>query len=238
MNKNTLDFFIYWLVAFIFSLLILICVGILLFSMSGMKNILMYSTLFAFALAFPIQLLVKMMNRDYTLKKYWDKLVLSSTYFENNEYDFYQYNDNSGHWWNLHEFVSKFNKLNKLKFYTAPYTHFMNERDLLTTDTAQVIKHMFKEVNYLNALNIKSFPKAGSIPLYDNTIFERKEIIKRRWELFLTKLSATSEEYAELRLKYDNKFGISIKGPIAEIIIPDMSKENKKSVDHLNQDLM
>jgi hypothetical protein len=112
----------------------------------------------------------------------------------------------------------------------------MGQRELLTKDTALIIKHMYNEVNYLNALNIDSL-KISSIPLYDNTIIERNEIIKRRWELFLTYLNIHSEEYKELKLKYDEKFGIkTVKEKL--IVLDPKVTEIKKSVDHLNQDMM
>lgn len=234
MNKTTIDKLIYTSIAFL-----IIFIPVLILTLSFGVNIessLAWSFGIPMATTFPGYHLIKMVHKEHILKKYWDKMILSCEYFEKKDYSFYYYGYKSDHWWELHKFISKFNKLPAVKNYTRPFTYHMGQRELLTKDTALIIKHMYNEVNYLNALNIDSL-KISSIPLYDNTIIERNEIIKRRWELFLTYLNIHSEEYKELKLKYDEKFGIkTVKEKL--IVLDPKVTEIKKSVDHLNQDMM
>lgn len=234
MNKTTIDKLIYTSIAFL-----IIFIPILILTLSFGVSI-EYSLAWSFGIplvtTFPSYDLIKVVHKEHILQKYWDKMILSCDYFEKKDYSFYYYDDKSEHWWELHKFISKFNKLPAVKNYTRPYTYHMGRREQLTKDTALIIKHMYNEVNYLNALNIDSL-KISSIPLYDNTIIERTAIIKRRWELFLTYLNIHSEEYKELKLKYDEKFGIkTVKEKL--LVLDPKDTEGKKSVDHLNQDMM
>lgn len=234
MNKTTIDKLIYTSIAFL-----VIFIPILILTLAFGVNIvsaLAWSFCIPVATIYPTYSVIKIVHREHILQTYWNKMILSCDYFEKKDYSFYYYDDKSDHWWELHKFISKFNKLPTVKNYTRPFTYRIGQRESLIKDTALIIKHMYNEVNYLNALNIDSL-KISSIPLYDNTIFERQEIVKRRWKLFLTYMNISSEEYKELKLKYDEKFGIKT---VQEklIVLDSKDTESKKTVDHLNQDMM
>lgn len=168
----------------------------------------------------------------------YTKIMMFCKHFEKN--NFWRDNNMSGHWWDLHDTVSNFNYLNKMKYYTAPYTYVMNQGKELVYDTTFILWHMHKEIDILNALSeIKDIKKRSNRPidLYDNCLFERKLVVKNRWELFLKNLDKDSFEYSHLLKRYNQKFKVKEDKKIEQK--PQITETKvKPSLDHINQDLM
>lgn len=175
--------------------------------------------------------------KSYLASSSYSYITMYCKHFEN--YSFWNSGDRSQHWWDLHKLVNKFNKLSEIKYYTAPYTYHMNNKNTLIQDTAFILWHMRKEVDILNALQyIDGIGKgSGRVRiLYDNNFFEKDIIVKNRWEEFLKYLDKNSPEYTQLLKRYNEKF--KSKEVVNEQQIEFTDNKVKTNLDHINQDLM
>lgn len=146
-------------------------------------------------------------------------------------FEYYTEGNGGNHWKNIHGLCKLCGvHVKQWKYYTAPYTHVVNQYQQLYTDTRYALPRIVAERKFLFIKFKDDIPNF----VFSNDRVEPDEVTKARWDMYKKYIRKDNYEYLynEITIMYNERF-LNIIPPLPSSTPPPIPKR-----DHINFDLL